>query len=720
MYHLPFFAAVWFFLISLLPTSPVLQGGNTTLLPETLMAWHADAGEHAKTLDSLKKSVDHYDGKRYKEALAALAGIENAGKQPFGDHILFYRAQVYMELKSYDEALESFRLMERHFPDSSRLRSAIMGQCQALLEQNEPESVRSLLEKYGKYAGAETTYYQARALHLEDKKEQAADLYLQIYAKYPMSSFSSQAQQQLLTLVPNALSGARNYQARLERAENFILQKSYANARTLLVALGQVSPPDAKTGQRRNLLRAEAEFNTNRTSAALIVLESFKTDDPEMHARALYLEGASRRRLKQITAFIALRDRALKLYPQSPDTEELCYSVATYYDVNYEQGKARDAYAVLLKAFPNGVYAERSQWKVALAAWFEGKYSEAALLFRDYIIYNPAVATAGPGMYWLGRCYFKLGYTEEAQWLYRRAHSVLGDSYYGFRASEAEEALKKIQSSLGDGISSIDFNGIKIICEGIRYSDLEAIAEPDANGIKIMRRAEQFAAAGLESIAIDELRWGVEQYPQNRRALQYIIAKVSALHGDYYDSISTLRRVFPDYNNRTWDALPEEIWDLFYPTRYGDIVAKHSKNAGLETPLILSLIRQESAFKATARSSANARGLMQLLPATALETAASAKLTRAQAAAANLYDPEVNIRLGTAYFAAMLKQHVHPELALAAYNAGGSRVTRWRKEFGDDDMAGFVEQIPFAETRNYVKTVLGNAAHYQRILATNN
>jgi len=556
MYHLPFFAAVWFFLFSLLPTAPVLQGESATLLPDALMAWRADAGEHAQALEALKSSVDHYDDKRYKESLASLADIERAENLPFGDYILLYRAKAHVELKKYEDALESFHLLEKYFPDSSRLRAAVMGQCQALLELNEPESVLSILGKYGKYTGVEPAYYRARALHLEEKKEQAVDLYLQIYAKYPMSSFSSLAQQQLLTLVPNALSGTRNYHARLERAENFILQKSYTNARTLLVALGQVSPPDAKTGQRRNLLRAEAEFNTNRTSAALIVLESFKTDDPEMHARALYLEGASRRRLKQITAFIALRDRALKLYPQSPNTEELCYSAATYYDVNYEQGKARDAYKVLLKAFPNGAYAERAQWKIALAAWFEGKYSQAALEFKDYILSNPAPTTAGPGMYWLGRSYAKLGYTEEALWLYRRAYAVLGDNYYGFRAREAEEDLKNIQSVSGDGISGIDFNGIKIICEGIRYSDLEAIAEPDANGMKFLRRAGQFAAAGLESIAIDELRWGIEQYPQNRRALQYVIAKISALHGDYYDSISTLRRVFPDYNNRAWDALP--------------------------------------------------------------------------------------------------------------------------------------------------------------------
>ena len=719
MYHLPLFAAAYFFLISMFPISPDLHGENTPFLPDALIAWRADAGEHAETLDALKKSVDHYGGKRYTEALAALAGVEGAENLPLGDYILIYRAKAYMELKRYEDALESFSLLEKRFPDSSQLRAAVMGQCRALLELKDPETVRSLLEKYGKYTGAEPMYYQARALHLEEKKDQASDLYLHIYAKYPASSFSSQAQQQLLTLVPNALGGSRNYHARLERAENFILQRSYANARTLLAALGQASAPDVKTGQRRNLLRAEAEFNTNRTSAALTVLEAFKTDDPAMHARALYLEGASRRRLKQITAFVALRDRALKLYPQSPDTEELCYSVATYYDVNYEHGKARDAYKVLVQAFPNGSHAERARWKVAIAAWLEGKYSEAALLFRDYIIHNPAPATAGSGMYWLGRCYAKLGYAQEAQWLYRRAYTVLGDNYYGLRAREAEEDLQNIRSGAGDGISGIDFKGIQIVYGGIQFPDLEAIPEPDSSGMKLLRRAEQLAAVGLESLAIEELRWSSEQYPQNRRASQYVIAKISALRGDFYDSISTLRRVFPDYNNHAPEALPEDVWNLFFPTRYGDIVAKHSKNAGLDTPLILSLIRQESAFKATARSSANARGLMQLLPATALETAASAKLTRAQAQAGNLYDPEINIRLGTAYFAAMLKQHGRPELALAAYNAGGSRVTRWLKEYGDD-MASFVEQIPFAETRNYVKTVLGNAAHYQRMLAAHN
>ena len=718
----PFFTAACFLLvIFLLPVSPVLQGRDARrLLPDALSEWHVHAGAHAAMLDALKISIEHYDGKRYRESLAALAGVENAEKTPFGDYILLYRAKAYLELQRYTEALEYFRLLEKYFPDSPQLRPAVMGQCQALLELKESEPVRALLKKYVQYTGAEPAYYEARALHLEEKKDDALALYLRVYAKYPSSSFSSPSYDHILELSPNAFSGTRNYLIRLERAENRILQKDYSSARTILTALGQVSAPDDKTAQRRKLLLAEAEYNSNRTSAALTVLESFKTDDPAMHARALYLEGASRRRLKQETALIALRDRALKLYPQSSDTEELCYSAATYFDVNHEHGKARDAYKVLAQTFPKGKYAERAQWKVALAAWFEGKYAEAAREFRDYIIANPGSSSAGSGMYWLGRCYAKLGAADEARYLYRRALALAGDGYYGPRAREAEADLKNIQGGAGSGVPGIDFREIRALCDGIQIPDVEAIADPDAIALGIMRRSEQLAAAGLENLAIAELRWSIELYPQNRRALNYVIAKVSAARGSFYESISTLRRVFPDYNSLALTDLPEEVWNLFYPARYSDIVAKHAKNAGLDTALILGLIRQESAFNPRARSSANARGLMQLLPATARETAASAGVTRVQAQAGNLYDPEINIRLGTAYFNAMLKQHGRPELALAAYNAGGARVSRWVKEFGGDDIAGFVEQIPFAETRNYVKTVLGNAEHYRKLPAARN
>ena len=126
--------------------------------------------------------------------------------------------------------------------------------------------------------------------------------------------------------------------------------------------------------------------------------------------------------------------------------------------------------------------------------------------------------------------------------------------------------------------------------------------------------------------------------------------------------------------------------------------------------LALGLIRQESAFNENARSKANARGLMQILPSTGRKVARQIKITRYNSQ--KLFQAETNIILGTRYFAFFLQQYGKPELALAAYNAGDSRVKRWLKEWGDLDMAEFVEQIPFAETRGYVKQVLSNRARY--------
>jgi len=132
--------------------------------------------------------------------------------------------------------------------------------------------------------------------------------------------------------------------------------------------------------------------------------------------------------------------------------------------------------------------------------------------------------------------------------------------------------------------------------------------------------------------------------------------------------------------------------------------------------LILAVIRQESAFDEKAKSKANALGLMQILPSTGRTLATQAKIARYTSN--SLFKAETNITLGTQFLASLLRRYEKPELALAAYNAGGTRVDRWLKEYGNADMAEFVEQIPFSETRSYVKQVLGNKAHYDLLVSS--
>ena len=144
----------------------------------------------------------------------------------------------------------------------------------------------------------------------------------------------------------------------------------------------------------------------------------------------------------------------------------------------------------------------------------------------------------------------------------------------------------------------------------------------------------------------------------------------------------------------------------------------------LEAPLVHGLVRQESTFDARVISSAGARGLMQLMPATARQTAAELGVAY-RGPDQLLEDPALNVRLGQAYLAEMVARYDGAYiLALAAYNAGPSRVDRWLKAYGDPrrpgvDAINWVESIPFSETRNYVQRVMEAIPYYRRVLGTN-
>jgi len=132
---------------------------------------------------------------------------------------------------------------------------------------------------------------------------------------------------------------------------------------------------------------------------------------------------------------------------------------------------------------------------------------------------------------------------------------------------------------------------------------------------------------------------------------------------------------------------------------------------------VQALVRQESAFDPKAISRAGARGLMQLMPGTALRVARQLNIPYSRARLTR--DPKYNVKIGRAYLLQMLEEYNgSPILALAAYNAGPARVNRWLKTLGDPNRSvehavDWIESIPFYETRNYVQRVLENFTVYR-------
>jgi soluble lytic murein transglycosylase len=158
--------------------------------------------------------------------------------------------------------------------------------------------------------------------------------------------------------------------------------------------------------------------------------------------------------------------------------------------------------------------------------------------------------------------------------------------------------------------------------------------------------------------------------------------------------------------------LDRDLLAAIYPLPYRDILLAEARDREADPFLLAGLIRQESAFWVDARSRADARGLMQVLPAT------GAELARSQGPAGfrpddHLFDPEINIHLGTAFFADMRRRFGdNLPIILSAYNAGPTRANRWRQYPEAGDPPRFVERIPFTETRGYVKNVTANQAIY--------
>jgi len=155
----------------------------------------------------------------------------------------------------------------------------------------------------------------------------------------------------------------------------------------------------------------------------------------------------------------------------------------------------------------------------------------------------------------------------------------------------------------------------------------------------------------------------------------------------------------------------EDDLALRFPLAYEHLYRQAATRTGVSLPLLMALSRQESLFRVNARSSAGARGLMQLMPRTAREVAR--QLGRSQPSTSDLYQPELNIALGSRYLADRLADgNGNRALAAAAYNGGPGNLNKWLKAYGNQPLDLFIESIRFSETREYVKLVLSFSAIY--------
>jgi soluble lytic murein transglycosylase len=162
------------------------------------------------------------------------------------------------------------------------------------------------------------------------------------------------------------------------------------------------------------------------------------------------------------------------------------------------------------------------------------------------------------------------------------------------------------------------------------------------------------------------------------------------------------------------ELAPREMVELFYPAPYRRALLEYAPPRGVDPRFALSIMRQESRFRADAKSISAARGLMQFIPSTA--DIMAAQLNKKGFSQDELYDPRVAILFGSQYLGNLFKQFPGmPQAVAASYNGGEDNVARWTARGRTNDPDRYVMEVAFAQSKDYVYKVLANFRVYQTL-----
>jgi soluble lytic murein transglycosylase len=229
---------------------------------------------------------------------------------------------------------------------------------------------------------------------------------------------------------------------------------------------------------------------------------------------------------------------------------------------------------------------------------------------------------------------------------------------------------------------------------------LRSLIRPDLN--PLLRAAEALFLEKENALAVEILERNVVAIAGFEPEVRLYSAMLLSRMGAALPKFKILTSLFDEVPR----MVSKSTMKLYFPLWYFDLV--NTKQTEIDPLLLLSLIRQESAFNRQARSIVGARGLMQVMPLTARMM--TSKRTN------SLYDPKTNINVGTKYLLKRLHQYSGDvELTLAAYNAGFGRVDNWRKRYPTENKMLFLDSIPFRETRDYVSMILRNYYWYVKL-----
>jgi soluble lytic murein transglycosylase len=644
------------------------------------------------TYEPLAEGVQAYTDGDHAAALALVSRPALAGTA-LGGYAAYYTGLAQLRLNRVPEARATFRRLLEAKPEGALAAAAALAAGEAAEAADDHAAAVAIYERL---ASDESTVNEevlsrlGRAALAAGDRKTAAEAYVRVYYEYALSDAATTAASHLASLEDQIVH--TGYKADLGRAAMLFGARRYAEARS---AFQDVRPQTSGDDRELADLRiAESDFFLKRYAAARDGLRPY-LERASRKAEARFFDLSALRELRRHDEYVE-RTRALVAeFPDSSWAEEALNNLGTHYILANEDQAAAEVFAELYEKFPSGTRAERAAWKAGWWSYKTGEYARTVEIFESAAETFPRSNYRPSFIYWAGRSHGKLGEGSTADSRMRLVFTDYGNSYYG-RLAERRLSRRAARVPVADV-------AVPAVSQAPAATDRRP---PTEDVIRLL------LANGLYDAALAELRhaqraWGTSPVIEATMAWAY------HQKGDLRRAITLMRRAYPQHRTAAGQQLPTEVLEVIFPLTYWPLIKKHSAARGLDPYLVAALIAQESTFDPKIRSVANAWGLMQIVPATGRRLARSLGIRRFSTPM--LTNPETNIRLGTLYFSRLVEQFGGTHFALASYNAGENRVVRWKAERPGVDQDEFIDDIPFPETQNYVKRILGTAEDYRRL-----
>ncbi len=620
---------------------------------------------------------------------------------------------VYNHISAEDRGIKAYTLALQEYKDadyetayqefgkvpsaSSLKDSALFRQARCATNMDKKELA---IKKYNRiiHSGSRSSIvpiseYNMATLMLDLKDKRAKKHFKNIIKKYPTSDYAIASEYYLGLIIVRDLPESEKQKAKA--VENALIRfKTYLekspDGRFSLHCAEEIVKLDTTLTNYDNLLVSKAYYSNgefekareylNKTTLAESWTDFAKTeyklgnkDKVKYYVAYGLKEHAETSRQEDVYEVI---DNYIAVYPTRTEAINSLVSqkftstgadYISYLNCNEVIGDSykEACFRTMYETYPNGQFSGDALYNLFMAKYLQKKYYDAQRIGFLHLKKFPNVKSSPAVTYFMGKIANKLKHYESANNYYKQVVSKYPDSYYAYRANYN---LYKDDGALPFGIitpkqvvfpykKSLDNN---LVIKLALLKDYDLVEE--------FCKKDKFIQSWIA-------------YQKENYTISAILAR---------NAMEELK-VKPPFDDLRWR--------LIYPLHYYETVDKVKGN---NNPIILqSILKEESHFNPFAGSSVGASGLMQLMPATYSEVARNHGIN------GDIYNPDSNIRAGSYYYENLKKVLGNKDLyAISAYNGGIGSVTNWFSKLVYNDADEFVEQIPYPETKNYVKKVL--------------